>query len=42
MKEATKHKIQERIASMLAKGWVFEPYSEQQLLDLMTALLPQV
>jgi hypothetical protein len=42
MKEAIKCKIQERIAIMLEKGWVFKPYSAQQLLDLMTALLPQV
>ena len=42
MKEATKDKIEERIASMLAKGWVFEPYSAKQLHDHTTALLQQV
>ena len=42
MKEVTKRKIQERLANMLAKGWVFDPYSEQQLRDLMMDLLPQV
>ena len=41
-KEATKDKIEERIASMLAKGWVFEPYSAKQLLDHTTVLYQQV
>jgi len=42
MKQTTKIKIQERMDSMRAKGWVFEPYSVQQLFDLKIVLLQQV
>jgi hypothetical protein len=42
MKKTTKDNIEERIASMLAKGCVFEPYSAKQLHDHTTALLQQV